>query len=398
MITFTISTGQTVTIYEGCFGSNSCSGTVVLTITSISSPTSEPTSRISSSNVRLFNGNDGHSGRVEIYNPNNGAWGSIDNDYWNDINAGVVCKQLGMGTLVSTSYNSYYGVSQAIQYQGFTCNGNEVTLNECRWANGEWSIMDTSNNADDVGVVCTHDPDGYQQSPIVISGSFQLESSSSSISSVFDTPCNSYCRTMKQAISSSMSSSSIVVTSDMIEIYQGTRKLSTNIDDSGNGDGDDGDISTDSDSTNDRSSIIDRISIVGSIRKLSTVVVIGFSTTVYTSNQNANAIISTLTSNYMSGSLLSSIKSFATSNGIYDLQNIGISSFSASSSSYTTSNKSTKNNTLSDETIMATVVPVVLGVALSLLIAYYYNTRRTLFIYGLYDAFDIAQLKKHLPG
>lgn len=44
--------------------------------------------------VRLVDGESRKEGRIEVFI--NGQWGSVCDDGWNDINAGVVCRQLGL--------------------------------------------------------------------------------------------------------------------------------------------------------------------------------------------------------------------------------------------------------------------------------------------------------------
>lgn len=43
--------------------------------------------------VRLAGGDSRKEGRVEIFL--NGEWGSVCDHGWNDVNAAVVCRQLG---------------------------------------------------------------------------------------------------------------------------------------------------------------------------------------------------------------------------------------------------------------------------------------------------------------
>lgn len=44
--------------------------------------------------IRLIGGKDNSSGRVEVTRDNI-TWGTICDDFWNDVNANVLCRQLG---------------------------------------------------------------------------------------------------------------------------------------------------------------------------------------------------------------------------------------------------------------------------------------------------------------
>uniref|UniRef100_A0A4W5PTM5 SRCR domain-containing protein n=1 Tax=Hucho hucho TaxID=62062 RepID=A0A4W5PTM5_9TELE len=75
-------------------------------------------------NVRLVNGSDLCSGRVEIYQT--GHWRTVCNDMW-DLNvSAVVCSQLGCGKAVSGPERAYFGqgIGPIWQY-GVGCSGSE---------------------------------------------------------------------------------------------------------------------------------------------------------------------------------------------------------------------------------------------------------------------------------
>ena len=45
--------------------------------------------------IRLQDGPNDHTGRVEVFVSGANQWGTICDDYWDDADAGVVCRQLG---------------------------------------------------------------------------------------------------------------------------------------------------------------------------------------------------------------------------------------------------------------------------------------------------------------
>ena len=103
--------------------------------------------------VRLVGGSSYNEGRVEVNY--NGEWGTICHNGWNNINAGVVCRQLGFGSS-GTNYNSaYFGQgSGPIWLDSVTCYGNESTIVSC----GHFGVNITrycTSHSQDAGVRCS---------------------------------------------------------------------------------------------------------------------------------------------------------------------------------------------------------------------------------------------------
>ena len=80
--------------------------------------------------IRL-EGGTATSGRVEICN--NNVWGTVCDDLWGDVDAQVVCRQLGflsVGATALTSFNVPAGTGQ-IWLDNVSCRGTETRLIDC---------------------------------------------------------------------------------------------------------------------------------------------------------------------------------------------------------------------------------------------------------------------------
>ncbi|XP_055493502.1 deleted in malignant brain tumors 1 protein-like [Leucoraja erinacea] len=101
--------------------------------------------------VRLVNGNNMCSGRVEVYH--NSTWGTVCGRSW-DINAGnVVCRVLNCGTAQTVPTGAFYGETTGnIWLDGVKCNGTEPALDQCPAS--PWGVNDCIHS-EDAGVSCS---------------------------------------------------------------------------------------------------------------------------------------------------------------------------------------------------------------------------------------------------
>lgn len=78
--------------------------------------------------VRLYNGTDRCSGRVEVFH--DGQWGKVCNHQWSPEAAEVVCKELNCGVPKRFQETFNYGDSQL---KGVTarCSGSVTSLSQC---------------------------------------------------------------------------------------------------------------------------------------------------------------------------------------------------------------------------------------------------------------------------
>ncbi|XP_036398496.1 uromodulin-like [Megalops cyprinoides] len=101
--------------------------------------------------IRLSNGNNYCSGRVEIFH--NGQWGTVCDDIWDMNNAAVVCRQMGCGRAVSAHSSAHFGPgSGPIWLDNVQCTGSESALTQCTHLG-----FGTHNcgHGEDAGVICS---------------------------------------------------------------------------------------------------------------------------------------------------------------------------------------------------------------------------------------------------
>uniref|UniRef100_A0ABM5G0A1 Neurotrypsin n=1 Tax=Pogona vitticeps TaxID=103695 RepID=A0ABM5G0A1_9SAUR len=100
--------------------------------------------------LRLVGGEKRFEGRVEVYH--DGYWGTICDDQWDDKDAEVVCRQLGLsGTPKAVSW-AYFGQgSGPILLDEVECSGNEFSLDQCK--RSSWGEHNC-DHIEDAGVTC----------------------------------------------------------------------------------------------------------------------------------------------------------------------------------------------------------------------------------------------------
>ncbi|XP_025051141.1 antigen WC1.1-like [Alligator sinensis] len=102
--------------------------------------------------LRVVEGKDGCSGRVEVWH--RGSWGTVCDDSWDMADAAVVCKQLGCGAAESALSEAEFGKGTGpIWLDKLNCKGTESSLWDCcaePWGNNE------CHHKEDAAVICTN--------------------------------------------------------------------------------------------------------------------------------------------------------------------------------------------------------------------------------------------------
>ena len=92
----------------------------------------------------------GLQGRVEIVYQ--GIWGTVCDDEWDDIDASVVCRDLGLLGGTATRQAQYGSGTGPVWLSQVDCLGNENKLSHCNH-NGA-GVIGNCSNAQDAGVQC----------------------------------------------------------------------------------------------------------------------------------------------------------------------------------------------------------------------------------------------------
>ena len=101
--------------------------------------------------VRLANGDNEREGRVEIFHDN--SWGRVCNDGFTEVDAAVVCVQLGFHDAVAAvAEKGQFGLGEGYMWlDDVTCDGSESQLSEC--AHPGWGELNICG-LHDAGVIC----------------------------------------------------------------------------------------------------------------------------------------------------------------------------------------------------------------------------------------------------
>ncbi|XP_060070807.1 deleted in malignant brain tumors 1 protein-like [Ylistrum balloti] len=109
--------------------------------------------------IRLVGGSTQYEGRVEIFLRN--EWGTVCLDNFEDIEAVIICRQLGFGLGIAVTDGRFGPGSGPIWLDNLACDGTEQSLDVCVANN---IGVHNCNHSDDAGVICDN-PSVVTQTP-----------------------------------------------------------------------------------------------------------------------------------------------------------------------------------------------------------------------------------------
>ncbi|XP_019634114.1 PREDICTED: uncharacterized protein LOC109477328 [Branchiostoma belcheri] len=113
--------------------------------------------------IRLMGSSNPWEGRVEI-RYQNGAWGTVCDDRWDENDAAVACRQLGYQNGVYVALTSKFGAGsggkESIFLDEVGCSGSESNLDHC--SHPSHGTHDCSHS-EDVGIICSVCRSGWTQ-------------------------------------------------------------------------------------------------------------------------------------------------------------------------------------------------------------------------------------------
>lgn len=89
-------------------------------------------------------------GRVEVYDYGSEQWGTVCDDFWEDVDAQVVCAQLGCAG-GGSAVQGFGGGSGPIWMDDVKCDGSEASLTRCTSA--AWGVHNCQHS-EDAGACC----------------------------------------------------------------------------------------------------------------------------------------------------------------------------------------------------------------------------------------------------